>query len=259
MRRLQPLWLACALLTTLPVSQWIRMPVTPVASGRSVACYPVVGLLLGGLLALVAWALDSVSPLLAAALLLAIWIGLTGALHLDGLADAADAWFAGHADPARTLTVMKDPAAGPMAVASLIVVLLLKFAALATLAAATPVTVLVAAIVARAAAAGFMAAGRYVRPHGIASTQTASLPKPAVWLATFLSALCALALLCVLSWLVALAVAAVVLVFVVAWRAAWQRRIGGYTGDIVGGLIECVETLVLVIAALGVSVGMGSL
>lgn len=255
MKRLQPLWLACALLTTLPVSRLIHMPATPADAGRSVACYPVIGLLLGALLALAAWALGHVAPLLAAALLLAIWVGLTGALHLDGLADVVDAWFAGHGDPARTLTVMKDPAAGPMAVTVLVIVLLLKFAALVALGAATPVALAVAVLVARAAAAGFMVSGRYVRANGIAAAQTASLPTSAVWLATIVSAVLALLLLCFLSWLVALAVAGATLVFITVWRNAWQRRIGGYTGDVVGALIECVETLVLVIAALLLSAG----
>ncbi len=256
MKHLQPLWLACALLTTLPVSRLIRMPVAPADAGRSVMCYPIVGLLLGGILALAALALSHVSPLLAAALLLAIGIGLTGALHLDGLADATDAWFAGHTEPARTLTVMKDPTAGPMAVTALIVVLLLKFAALAALGAAMPVVVLAAAWIARAAAAGFMVGGRYVRANGIASAQTASLPRTAVWSTTLVSAALALLLLGFLSWCVALAVAVAIVVFGGVWRTAWQRRIGGYTGDVVGALIECVETLVLVIAALFVSAGM---
>ncbi len=48
-----------------------------------------------------------------AVLVLAVWVGLTGALHLDGLADSADAWLGGYGDRARTLAIMKDPYCGP--------------------------------------------------------------------------------------------------------------------------------------------------
>lgn len=63
----------------------------------------------------------------------AVWVGLSGGLHLDGLADTADAWIGGHADRQRTLEIMKDPRSGPIAVVVLLLVLLLKFAALVVL------------------------------------------------------------------------------------------------------------------------------
>ena len=79
---------------------------------------------------LAALLLEGASPLLQAALLLALWVALTGALHLDGLADSADAWLGGFGDPARTLEIMKDPRSGPVAVVVLVLLLLLKFSAL---------------------------------------------------------------------------------------------------------------------------------
>ena len=103
-----------------------RVPVPPrvfadsAARGRSLPWYPLVGLLIGAVLC----ALDAVLPatraLLGAALVLLAWAWLTGALHLDGLADMADAWvggMAGNADTsrARTLEIMKDPRSGPAA------------------------------------------------------------------------------------------------------------------------------------------------
>lgn len=50
--------------------------------------------------------------MLHAALLLTVWVLLSGGLHLDGLADSADAWLGGFGDRERTLTIMKDRAAG---------------------------------------------------------------------------------------------------------------------------------------------------
>ena len=123
-----PLLIALQFLTSLP----IRLPAmpTPRQQGRSLLHYPAVGLFLGALLWLAALLLEGASPLLQAALLLALWVALTGALHLDGLADSADAWLGGFGDPARTLEIMKDPRSGPVAVVVLVLLLLLKFSAL---------------------------------------------------------------------------------------------------------------------------------
>ena len=60
-------------------------------------------------------------------------IALTGGLHLDGLADSADAWVGGFGDRARTLEIMKDPRSGPAGVTAIVSLLLLKCAALASL------------------------------------------------------------------------------------------------------------------------------
>ncbi|MES1924226.1 adenosylcobinamide-GDP ribazoletransferase [Salinisphaera sp. T31B1] len=251
MRFAQPLWLACALLTTLPVGRLVQARPTAADVGRSVACYPWVGWLLGILLELVAWVLPTTSPMLAAALLVVVWIALTGALHLDGLADCADAWSAGHADASRCLAVMKDPAAGPMGVAAVVCVVLLKVAALAALSTGPVATwggfLLASIVLARAAATALMVTGRYVRRQGIASMQSAWLPGAGLWIGLVLAGALAL---CVLPLGVALWVLPAVIAWTLVWRRAWRRRIGGYTGDIVGGLIETVETLVLVVGAL---------
>lgn len=112
-----PLLIALQFLTRLPV-RLLGMP-APEQVGRSLLWYPLVGLLLGGLL-LAAQALLSQQPaVLQAALLLTLWVALSGGLHLDGLADTADAWVGGYGDRERTLAIMKDPRSGPIAVAVL--------------------------------------------------------------------------------------------------------------------------------------------
>lgn len=105
-----PFWIALQFLSSLP----IRLPgmPTPQELGRSLLFYPLVGLLFGAIL----WALNGLllgTPLLLhAALLLTVWVLLSGGLHLDGLADSADAWLGGFGDRERTLTIMKDPRSG---------------------------------------------------------------------------------------------------------------------------------------------------
>src|SRR5690606_32208859 len=101
--------------------------------GRSLLFYPLVGGLFGVLLLAFNALLDGAPLMLHAALLLTAWVLLSGGLHLDGLADSADAWLGGFGDRERTLTIMKDPRSGPIAVVTLVLVLLLKFSALLAL------------------------------------------------------------------------------------------------------------------------------
>lgn len=77
--------------------------------------------------------LGDTPALLQAAILLAVWVGLSGGLHLIAWVDTVDAWIGGHADRQRTLEIMKDLRSGPIAVVVLLLVLLLKFAALVVL------------------------------------------------------------------------------------------------------------------------------
>ncbi|CAG7613794.1 Adenosylcobinamide-GDP ribazoletransferase [Paenibacillus solanacearum] len=97
---------------------------------RSVVFYPVVGLVLGWLLAAAGkLLLLVVPPLPAASLLLGFWIALTGALHLDGLMDTADGILS-HRSRERMLEIMKDSRVGAMGVIACVVVLLLKWSLL---------------------------------------------------------------------------------------------------------------------------------
>lgn len=244
-----PLMLALSLLTTLPVGRWLPTRIRRIDQGRSVVCYPLVGLLIGVALVIAEGVFRGAPPLLAAMLLLAVWVGVTGALHLDGLADCVDAGFAGHGDAGRILTVMKDPAAGPVAVTMIAIVLLAKFAALATLLAqgGSIVGLLLAVpMLARAAAAALMATTAYRRDEGIARDQAATRPRGAIALVLAV-VIVAGALALPLGLWTLLALLAAVIVW--GWRRIWQRRIGGYTGDVAGALIELTETAALVAAA----------
>ena len=121
--------LALQLLTRLPVPSSSRPP-RPEELGLSVLFFPVVGLLIGALLAGLHTVLWLVDPGVLAALVLAMWVLLTGGLHLDGLADTADAWIGGQGHRDRTLAIMKDSRSGPIAIVAVVLVLLAKFAAL---------------------------------------------------------------------------------------------------------------------------------
>jgi len=91
---------------------------------------PIVGLFIGGILLFVGVILFPIaSPLLMAAIVVALWVWITGALHLDGAMDTADGL--GCMDQERRLDVMRDPHNGAFGIVAAIVILLLKTAALA--------------------------------------------------------------------------------------------------------------------------------
>jgi len=219
----------------------------PQAVGRSLLYYPLVGLLLGAMLWLVGAVFENASAPLLAALLLTGWVALTGGLHLDGLADSADAWLGGFGDRERTLTIMKDPRSGPIAVVVLALLLLLKFVALWTLLAADQrLALLLAPLLGRSALLGLFLTTPYVRPGGLGQVLAEQMPRD-----TSRIVLGGVVLVCLAlgssGWL---ALAATV---GVGWlsRRAMCRRIGGTTGDTAGALLELVECAVLVVLALG--------
>ena len=236
--------LALQFLTCLPVS--LKTDPNPADWGRSALAYPLVGLLIGFLLAGLQQLAGHADPLLQAALLTAAWALVTGGLHLDGLADSADAWVGGHGDRARTLEIMKDPRSGPAAVSTVMLVLLLKFAALASLlkAGAWP-ALLLAPLLGRSALLALLLSAPYVRPQGMGSALLAHLPRVAATLTLFVVAACAL--LAGKSGAQALAAA------IAAWlvlRWLMLRRLGGSTGDTLGASVELSEMAVLVTLAL---------
>ncbi len=137
---------ALGFLTSIPV----RTP-TPQAGdlGRAGVWFPIVGLILGAILAGAHYALNQVfSPLLSAALVVAVWAALTGGLHLDGLADCGDGLLAA-VPPERRLEIMRDPRLGTFGGATLILYLLLKTLAIASLPVPSIIAFLMAPSIAR--------------------------------------------------------------------------------------------------------------
>ncbi|GAB3334918.1 adenosylcobinamide-GDP ribazoletransferase [Marilutibacter aestuarii] len=259
------LWVAIGFLTRIPVPA--SAFAAPDGQARSLPWYPLVGVGLGVLLSLLAACLPASMPQLAASLVLLAWVGLTGGLHLDGLADSADAWIGGLGDRARTLAIMKDPRSGPAGVVALVLVLLLKFAALSSLLALPSGSVcfavgslglLLAPWLARAALAAALLAVPYVRDGGIGQ----ALPRasrPACHLALSLTVLaCLLPALGLpgvpVAWLMPTLVALLAAAAITGlWLRACLARIGGITGDTCGALAEMVEAGVLVAVALALA------
>jgi len=237
---LSPFWLAVQFLTRLPVPRAVDF--SPRALGRSVVFYPAVGLLIGAILLVARLLLQDAGPALASALVLLLWVLVTGGLHIDGLADSADAWVGGHGDAERSLAIMKDPRSGPIAVAAVVLLLLVKFGALSELSGGLPL--LIAPLAARGLVPALLLTTPYVRKGGLGSPLAEHLPRRPAIFAVLVAATVTLAALG--PWPLLVAAAA-------AWtlRAMMLRRLGGCTGDTLGASIEIAEAAVMVAAALG--------
>lgn len=232
------LLVAIGFLTRLPVPAHVYDQ--PRAQAVSLAWYPLVGVLIGSVLALLAALLRDTSSLLQAGLLVTAWVVLTGGLHLDGLADSADAWIGGLGDREKTLAIMKDPCCGPAGVVAVVLSQLLKFCALASLGPSPWAVLLLAPGLARASLTALFLTTPYVRRAGLGSVLTKA-PRRACIMALVLGALACL----LVGWRGLLALAIALAVFG-GWRHACLKRLGGFTGDTAGALAELVEVAVLV-------------
>jgi adenosylcobinamide-GDP ribazoletransferase len=230
---------AIQFLTRIPIP--ITLTVTDKQWGQTVLYYPLVGFLIGCQLALVAIVLPENSIQLQAALILAFWVLITGGLHLDGLADCADAWAGGLRNPQRSLAIMKDPHSGAIAIVTLIIVLLLKWTALTYLLAQSDAlkALLVIPALGRSAILALMLSSCYVSEQGLAQKLILYLPKIATAKILLLTTVIGFYILSLL---------ALVLMFLMIFmiRFLSQQRLGGVTGDVYGATVELVETVLLI-------------
>jgi adenosylcobinamide-GDP ribazoletransferase len=239
--------LALAHLTILPIPGGAAG--TPERLGRAAAWFPLVGLILGGLLVAVDRVAGTVFPaLVSAAITVAAWKVLTGGLHLDGLADSVDG-LAGR-DREDRLAIMRDSRIGTFGALSLTLTLGLEVVALAAVPPPVRWQVLVIApVIARAAPpvlARLLAAARPVG-HG-AAFAAGVRARSAV---TGLSVAVLIAVVVLGAAGIAVSVLALGLALVAA--ALLSRRLGGFTGDVLGAAVEVAElaTILTVLAWLG--------
>lgn len=224
---------ALGLLTIIPARY--REPIT----ARAYAYFPLVGLLIGTVLVAAQFLLRAIfPPWVASALLLALWVVFSGALHLDGFADACDALFAATTRE-RRLDILRDVHLGTFGAVGLVLLLIVKFAALAS--ATSFASLLLAPVLGRWAMV-FAATFPLARATGMAVMFRAGLTRRIVFSATMFTALvCAC---CGARGGIAFIVACVVALLLA--RLA-QNRLGGLTGDVYGMMGESVEVVVLLV------------
>ena len=210
---------------------------------RTMRWFPVVGAGIGAVLALV-WlgASELWSPGVAAVVVLIADLAITGMLHLDGLADAADGLLP-HLDRERRLAVMSAPDVGAFALAVVPTVLLARWATLAS-DAVEPASLIAVWAGSRTMMAVVPAVVPYARSQGLASPFLhGSSAWFSLWLVPVGAVLIASQQGAGAAALVALIAAAALVVGVA------HRRLGGFTGDVLGAAAVVAETAALLALA----------
>ncbi len=227
-----------------------RLPVSGEISpgdwGKCYACFPVVGLLIGGMTYLMVLALHAVMPpVLLAAWACAFMAFVTRGFHLDGLADLADGLGGGYT-PARRLEIMKDSATGAFGALALVLAVLLKAGAIYTLIVAKswPALAIVPSLGRFAIVAGAYK-GRCARPGGLAKSGIEHIT-PGTFVAAASFAV-AFTLLLSPKFAPAFLATAVVSPLLLRWLA--RRLLGGITGDVLGAINELAEVLLFTLSA----------
>ena len=249
----QAFLVAVAFLTRFPVT--LPNGLTHRHQAQSLMFYPMVGLLIGGLLWVIAAGMQDTAPLLISAIVVGVWILATGGLHLDGLADCADGWVGGIGDQSKTRQIMKDPHVGAMAVVTLVMVLLMKVVALGEVLNHDGFAVLIVApALARCSSIALFMTTSYVSANGLGSNLVDQFGheggisgikngrRYALWGT-------ALVAFVVLGWSALWLIAVLTAVFLYLRHLA-VKRLGGFTGDVAGAMIELIELAVCVTMAL---------
>jgi adenosylcobinamide-GDP ribazoletransferase len=224
---------ALAFLTVIPVPDILKSR----TDYGMFAGYPAAGLVIGALLsAAAAGAAWLFPPAVSSVVLVGVSLLLTGAIHLDGLADCADAFY-GRRDREKVLSILKDPRIGTMGGAAVGLSLLLRTVSFLSLPTGVLILALpIASLFSRSVVLAAMRVLPYVRSEaGIISASTAAGRTTGTGLLVLAAASTLLA-----AVLLPVPVGAALIALALFWRLSW-RKIGGCTGDVLGATIEIAE------------------
>lgn len=216
--------------------------------GRATTCFPLVGLTIGGLLVGLNWLIEPwLNRSLTAALLITALAAITGALHLDGLADVCDG-LAARGSRERFLAVMKDSNVGAVGAVGLVLGLVLKWQALlAVPAGMTWQALLLFPTLGRCAQVLVMGGAKHARQDGLGAAFIQGMATRHLLAALFITVAACLLLLPIKGMIALTAVFALSLVI----KGYFRNRLGGLTGDIIGCSCELSEILALIVLSAG--------
>lgn len=240
MSEARALWLAAVFFTRLPLPSLDGL--LSEDERRATAYWPLLGACIGAVIAGIWWLAARVWPQgVAVGLALAAGLLLTGALHEDGFADVCDGLGGGRTRE-RALEIMRDSRVGAFGAIGIVMLLTLKWQAMAALpAAALPGTLIVAHALSRAILVPMTLALPYARTDArVAQRMAARLGARLAGTAGL--ALAPLLLLPPVAGAACLAAAGAVWLGCFLW---FRRRLGGYTGDCLGATQQLCEAAVL--------------
>ena len=225
--------LALSLLTRFPVPNIDNLQAQD--SGRSALFYPLVGLIIGLVLSIPVLLFSDGPTFLVAAIVVTIWAMVTGALHLDGLADSADGWLGGMGDLEKTQRIMADPVVGTAGAVAIACLLILKVAAVsAVLTDGSIWLIILAPILGRGMILALLVTTPY-NGEGMVKQTIETLPRKYAFL---IIGVCSLIGLYFSFW-------GLLFVVIGFWllRRLMQKLLKGFTGDTAGATVEISEML----------------
>ena len=236
---------ALRFLTTIPLP-W-RREASQEELGGSIAYFPVVGIIIGLILAGLNWILGLfLPPSVVNALLIVSLVIISGALHLDGLVDTCDG-IAGHKSVEERWQVMHDSRAGGFGVVGVCCLLLVKYISLNSVPESLMmVTLVLMPVVSRWAMVYAIFAYPYARPSGLGI----AFKQAATWQRLAIATLIALMVAGFLTRLAGLAIMGGVWVIVIAMATYFKHKFSGLTGDTYGAINEVAEVGVLIFVSL---------
>lgn len=235
------IWAAFGFLTILPLPTWCRQ--TEEDLPRSVPLFPLVGLVIGGVVGGLAYLTASYLPPAVSAVVYTLLLAVAhGGLHLDGLADTGDGFFS-HRQRERILSIMQDTRIGAYGCVTLMGVLALKVAALGSL---PPLLLAKALFLAPLAGRCAMVMMLVVLPSAREEGMGVLFKRgSSFWEVLWAVAVLAGAGWCTLHWN-GLVVVGAVIGLTIVFMGLCQRKINGFTGDTLGALSELSEAMTLV-------------
>jgi adenosylcobinamide-GDP ribazoletransferase len=213
---------------------------------RSLPYYPLCGLLIGIILVIFHYITNLFWPSQIAALLdVTLLAVITGALHLDGLADTTDGLY-GHRDPQHALTIMKDSRIGSMGSVSMILCLAAKWVGLSYINSCDFIWLFLVPAYARAT----VPFGVWSLPYGRPDGGTAhALFKDPIKINDFWGLGILVVLSLITGWkFIILNLTFALIVFIVIWW--YKKKIQCITGDMLGAMIEITEAALFIVAAI---------
>jgi adenosylcobinamide-GDP ribazoletransferase len=240
---------ALSFLTRLPIQS---EELTSVELARSIPWFPVAGIFIGGLVAVVyGLGVQGLPPSLSATLAVFIGAAVTGGFHEDGLGDTFDALGGGWSSD-QMLEIMKDSRQGTFGVLAIVGSMFVRVVALAELSTSIGIwTLVLAHVLARGAVVGVMVLSTPVATNGLGAAYARELHRPSGIASTLVTAFAALAI-----WGINGVVVVGVVIVVVGLFMVWvHNKIGGYTGDILGAAEQFGEMAIMVTAVFMVDRG----
>lgn len=237
------LLIALGFLTILPSP--IKMELKPIELGRSMACFPLAGTLIGGILVGIDVVFATMLPRSVVDFILIVALAIiTGGLHLDGLADTFDGLYGGRTRE-EALAIMKDSRVGAIGVVSLVFVIILKYITLLSIPAGLKHTALVVMpALSRWSMVLAASLSTYARPTGGTGRDfIESVSRISLFIATAFALVVGIAALGWKGGLIFLLIGGITII----WVIYFHRRLGGVTGDILGSINEVNEVMALML------------